>query len=82
MDTAANGPWLTVPDLGLSELRLSLWLVPRGAIVLEGDRVAELVGPGATVDLEAPVTGRLVAWLVDEDRPVAVGDALAIFEVG
>jgi pyruvate/2-oxoglutarate dehydrogenase complex dihydrolipoamide acyltransferase (E2) component len=82
MDTAVHGPRLVVPDLGLCDLRLSLWLVPRGATVLEGDRVAELVGPGATIDLEAPVNGRLVSWLVDEDRPVAVGDVLAIFEVG
>lgn len=83
MTDAAPAPAaLVVPDLGLGDVRLSLWLVPPGAAVLEGDRVAELVGRGATVDLEAPVTGRLVAWLVDEDETVGVGDTLALFEAG
>jgi len=71
---------LVVPDLGLDGLALSLWLVPPGAAVLEGDRVAELVGGGATIDLAAPLEGRLVAWLVDEDEPVTVGTVLAEFE--
>jgi pyruvate/2-oxoglutarate dehydrogenase complex dihydrolipoamide acyltransferase (E2) component len=71
---------LVVPDLGLDGLALSLWLVPPGAAVLEGDRVAELVGGGATIDLVAPLEGRLVAWLVDEDDPVTAGTVLAEFE--
>ena len=71
---------LVVPDLGLDGLTLSLWLVPAGADVLAGDRVAELVGGGATIDLSAPLEGRLVAWLVDEDEPVTVGTVLAEFE--
>jgi pyruvate/2-oxoglutarate dehydrogenase complex dihydrolipoamide acyltransferase (E2) component len=81
-DARPSAPALVVPALGLPEVRLSLWLVPAGAAVVEGDRVAELVGGSATVDLEAPVTGRLVAWLVDEDQPVSAGDTLALFEVG
>jgi pyruvate/2-oxoglutarate dehydrogenase complex dihydrolipoamide acyltransferase (E2) component len=62
-------PRLVVPDLGMP-----------GAAVLEGDRVAELLCGAATVDLEAPVTGRLVRQLVDEDDVVAPGTALAEFE--
>lgn len=81
-DASPAVPALVMPDLGLTQVRLSLWLVPAGAAVLEGDRVAELVGESATVDLEAPVTGRLMAWLVDEDQPVSPGDMLALFEVG
>lgn len=75
-------PRLVVPDLGMpgASLTLSLWLVPEGAAVLEGDRVAELLCGAATVDLEAPVTGRLVRQLVDEDDVVAPGTALAEFE--
>jgi len=61
-------------------VRLSLWLVPEGADVLEGDRVAELLVGGATVDLEAPVTGRLVVQLVDEDDPLTPGAVIAEFE--
>jgi pyruvate/2-oxoglutarate dehydrogenase complex dihydrolipoamide acyltransferase (E2) component len=85
---AVNGPHgssrtrLLVPDLGLTAtpVAVSLWLVPEGAVVLEGDRVVELVAGGATIDLGAPLSGRLVAQLVDEDEPVVTGTALAEFE--
>ncbi len=75
---------LVVPDLGLGDipLVLSLWLVPPGAAVLIGDRVAELAAGGVTVDLEAPLSGRLVRQFVDEDDRLATGMAIAEFEVG
>ncbi len=74
---------LVVPDLGLGDaaVTVSLWLVPKGRVVQAGERVVELVSGAATIDLGAPVTGRLVVQLVDEDDPVAVGVALAEFEV-
>ncbi|MFM7207941.1 MAG: lipoyl domain-containing protein [Planctomycetaceae bacterium] len=74
---------LVVPDLGLGEvtLTLSLWLVPPGASVLAGDRVAELSAGGVTIDLEAPVSGRLVSRLVDEDDRLRPGEVIAEFEV-
>lgn len=73
---------LIVPDLGMPgvAIALSLWLVPEGAEVVAGDRVAELVCGAATVDLEAPVTGRLVQQLVDEDEVVVPGTPIAEFE--
>jgi pyruvate/2-oxoglutarate dehydrogenase complex dihydrolipoamide acyltransferase (E2) component len=71
---------LVAPDLGVAEVAVSLWLVAEGAEVLEGDRVVELVAGGATVDLGAPVTGRLARQRVDEDEPVAAGAILAEFE--
>ena len=72
-----------MPEFGLGDVPLvvSLWLVPAGAAVAAGDRVVELVAGGATIDLEAPVSGRLVAQLVDEDDPVAAGAVIAEFEV-
>ncbi len=74
---------LVVPDLGLAgtPVAVSLWLVPVGTSVAAGDRVVELVSDGATIDLEAPVTGRLAAVLVDEDEPVEAGRTIAEFEV-
>jgi pyruvate/2-oxoglutarate dehydrogenase complex dihydrolipoamide acyltransferase (E2) component len=74
---------LTVPELGLGDvpLMLSLWLVPPGARVVAGDRVAELAAGGVTIDLEAPVSGRLVEQLADEDETVAMGAVIAEFEV-
>ena len=73
---------LSVPDCGMMgvPVRVSLWLVPEGADVLEGDRVVELLAGGATIDLESPVAGRLVAQLVDEDEAVTPGTVIAEFE--
>jgi len=71
---------LVVPEFGFDvPLAVALWLVPEGAEVIEGDRVVQLVAGGVTIDLEAPVTGRLAACLVDEDEPVATGTVLAEF---
>ena len=74
---------LVVPELGMGKVvvAVSLWLVPSGAVVLAGDRVLELVAGGVTIDLEAPVSGRLVAQHVDEDEPVVPGRLVAEFEV-
>lgn len=74
--------YLIVPDLGMGPLpvAVSVWLVAEGQPVVEGDRVVELVCGGATVDLEAPVTGRLVRHCVEEDEPVTPGMRLAEFE--
>jgi pyruvate/2-oxoglutarate dehydrogenase complex dihydrolipoamide acyltransferase (E2) component len=69
---------LIVPDLHVvGPVILSLWLVPRGARVLAGDRVAELLAGAATIDLEAPLAGTLVRQFVDEDDPVAPGTVVA-----
>jgi pyruvate/2-oxoglutarate dehydrogenase complex dihydrolipoamide acyltransferase (E2) component len=74
---------LTVPECGVMgvPVRVSLWLVPEGADVLEGDRVVELLVGGATIDLESPVAGRLVAQFVDEDEVVTPGAVIGEFEV-
>ncbi len=73
---------LAVPECGVLglPLRVSLWLVPEGTEVLEGDRVVELLGGGATIDLESPVAGRLIAHFVDEDDVVMPGMVIAEFE--
>lgn len=75
---------MIVPDIGVVGVPLvvSLWLVPEGAAVMEGDRVVELACGGATIDLEAPVSGRLARQLVDEDAPVSAGTVIAEFESG
>ena len=70
---------IVVPDLGLGEtpVVLSLWLVPQGSNVLEGDRVVELATNPATVDLLAPVAGECVHQFVDEDTVVFPGMVIA-----
>lgn len=87
MEGASHPPRLVVPELGAAgqTVVVSLWLVPEGSTVLEGDRVVELLVGAATIDLEAPVGGRLVRHLVEEDDVVSAGTALAEFsaaEVG
>lgn len=81
MEGTSAIPRLIVPDLGVSgaTIALSLWLVPEGAAVVEGDRVAELLCGAATIDLESPVSGRLLRYLVDEDDIVSPGTVLAEF---
>lgn len=72
---------LRVPPLGFPAgmVSVSVWLVGEGATVLAGDRVVQLVAGAATIDLLAPVSGRLARHLVDEDQMVEPGDLLAIF---
>ena len=79
---AARRARLVVPDLGCGAvpLAISLWLAAEGERVAAGARVVELVAGAATIDLEAPITGRLVAILRDEDDPVTPGEVLAEFE--
>ncbi len=73
---------LCLPDLGLDDqpITLSGWLVPRGARVTAGERVAEVLTGPATVDLPSPVDGVLIQRLVDEDEPIIVGQPLAVIE--
>ncbi len=72
---------LVVPDLTIEgPVRVSLWLVPRGATVLAGDRIVELLAGAVTIDLEAPVAGRLARQFVDEDDVVGLGAVLAEIE--
>lgn len=81
-DAHSRRELLAVPECGILglPLRVSLWLVPEGAEVLAGDRVVELLAGGATIDLESPVTGRLLTQLADEDEVLAPGTVIAEFE--
>jgi pyruvate/2-oxoglutarate dehydrogenase complex dihydrolipoamide acyltransferase (E2) component len=46
-----------LPDLGPAPVRISLWHLRPGEPVYEGDRLVEVLLPGATVDVPAPVSG-------------------------
>jgi pyruvate/2-oxoglutarate dehydrogenase complex dihydrolipoamide acyltransferase (E2) component len=73
---------LILPDLGMADqpIVLSLWLVSPGSLVTRGQPIAEVLVGAATVDLPSPADGVLLEALVDEDEPIAVGQALAIIE--
>jgi pyruvate/2-oxoglutarate dehydrogenase complex dihydrolipoamide acyltransferase (E2) component len=69
-----------LPDLGAAPVRLSLWFAEPGDAVFEGDRLVEVVTAGATFDVAAPATGRLVerhAWPRDLLTP---GQVLGVVE--
>ncbi len=61
-----------LPELGTSPVRFGLWLVEPGDAVYAGDRLAEVLIAGASVDVNSPATGKLVeriAWPRDLLQP-------------
>ncbi len=74
---------LVIPDLDLppqQAVTVSCWLIPVGSMVFEGDRLVELAAGEVTVDLPAPVAGRLVQKSVAEGQVVAVKQVLGMIE--
>jgi pyruvate/2-oxoglutarate dehydrogenase complex dihydrolipoamide acyltransferase (E2) component len=51
---------IILPDLGAGPATLSTWFADVGDPVYEGDRLVEVLLEGATFDVPAPATGRLV----------------------
>jgi len=69
-----------LPELGAAPVRLSLWFSAPGDTVFAGDRLVEVVVAGATFDVAAPATGRLIerqAWPRDVLTP---GQVLGVVE--
>ncbi|MGY8767229.1 MAG: lipoyl domain-containing protein [Pirellulales bacterium] len=71
---------LVLPDLGLdgTTMRASIWLVPKGHTVREGDRLLEVLAGEVTFDVIAPAAGVLSNKLVREDDRIEVGQDLGI----
>ena len=65
---------ILVPDAGAAPITFGQWLVGEGEAVTEGDRIAELLIPGASIDVSAPRTGIL-------HHRAGRGDSLLIDEV-
>ena len=53
------------------------WLVGEGDHVKEGDVLAEVELEKANVDVESPVSGRVVRLLVEEEEEVDAGTVIA-----
>jgi len=66
---------ITLPDLGSDRAAFSLWHVRAGDRVTAGDRIAEVLIPGAVFDVAAPTSGVLVG------RAAQPGDALTVGQV-
>ncbi len=60
---------------------LSLWFADPGDVVFEGDRLVEVLAGGATFDVPAPATGRLVERRALPDDRLQPGQVLGVLEV-
>jgi pyruvate dehydrogenase E2 component (dihydrolipoamide acetyltransferase) len=71
-----------MPQLGngVDSAIVQEWLVGVGESVKEGEPVLTIETDKASSDLEAPVTGTLVAVLAEEEAEVEIGAPLAEFE--
>ena len=69
-----------LPDLGASPVWFSLWFVGPGEAVFEGDCLAEVLTAGASFDVHAPATGRLVARHAWPRDALTAGQVLGVVE--
>jgi pyruvate/2-oxoglutarate dehydrogenase complex dihydrolipoamide acyltransferase (E2) component len=70
-----------LPDLGTGPdvpIVISYWFASPGELVWEGERLVEILAGPATVDVPAPVTGRLVEIRGQEDDRVLPGSVLGL----
>ena len=73
---------LTAPEVGASDLRVSMWLIDAGDRAEQGERVVELLSPGMTFDVPMPIAGRITAIERSSGEIVQAGDVLAWIEAG
>jgi pyruvate/2-oxoglutarate dehydrogenase complex dihydrolipoamide acyltransferase (E2) component len=71
---------IALPDLGTERVSFSLWYVRPGERVFEGDRVAEVLIPGATFDIPAPADGVLAERLALPNDALAAGHVLGMIQ--
>ena len=71
---------ILLPELGASPAVASVWFADAGDRVYAGDRLVEVLVSGATFDVSAPATGRLIEKLALADDPVLPGQVLGVVE--
>ena len=72
-----------LPDIGegIAEAEIVAWHVKLGDMVSEDDRIADMMTDKATVEMEAPVSGKIVAVAGEEGDVIAIGSMLVTIEV-
>ncbi len=72
-----------LPDIGegIAEAEIVAWHVAVGDMVEEDAPLADLMTDKATVEMTAPVAGRVVRLTGEVGEQVAIGSILAVFEV-
>ncbi|KRR17640.1 lipoyl domain-containing protein [Bradyrhizobium retamae] len=73
---------IILPALGneIEEAEIAEWLKAEGDMVKEGEQTVLVTTPKVTLELEAPVTGRLKKILIRAGEVAAVGARLGIIE--
>ncbi len=71
-----------LPDIGegIAEAEIVAWHVKVGDWVEEDDQIADMMTDKATVEMEAPVTGTIVAVAGEEGDIIAIGSMLVQIE--
>jgi pyruvate/2-oxoglutarate dehydrogenase complex dihydrolipoamide acyltransferase (E2) component len=70
---------IKIPHSGSVEnVEINDWLIEVGAVVDEGQPIADVSTDKADTELEAPAAGRVVKFLVDAGTEVKVGTAVAL----
>jgi len=77
--TAMQAPIL-LPELGAAPVVLSVWFADPGEFVYEGDRLVEVIVAGATFDVPAPATGRLIEKRALPNDRLTTGQVLGMVE--
>jgi pyruvate/2-oxoglutarate dehydrogenase complex dihydrolipoamide acyltransferase (E2) component len=69
---------ILLPELGTAPVFLSVWFAAVGDRVYEGDRLVEVLVDGATFDVAAPATGRLVEKRAHAPDRLSAGQILGV----
>ena len=71
-----------LPDIGegIAEAEIVAWHVAVGDMVAEDGRVADLMTDKATVEMESPVSGRIIAIAGEVGDVIAIGSPLVVIE--
>ncbi|MGB5484920.1 dihydrolipoamide acetyltransferase family protein [Parasphingorhabdus sp.] len=72
-----------LPDIGegIAEAEIVKWHIKIGDVVSEDDQIADVMTDKATVEMEAPVSGKIVALAGEEGDIIAIGSMLVEIEV-
>jgi 2-oxoisovalerate dehydrogenase E2 component (dihydrolipoyl transacylase) len=72
-----------LPDIGegIAEAEIVTWHVKVGDRIEEDDKIADVMTDKATVEMESPVSGVVIAVAGEEGDMVAIGSALVVIEV-
>jgi len=71
---------LLLPEMGSSAVTFSLWHVSVGERVRLGERIAEVLIPGAVVDVSAPVAGVLTECHMRLGDVLSAGQLLGVID--